>query len=333
MIKIVFFGTPYYVIPILEALHKTFKERGVSPIEAVITQSPKPVGRKQILEYSAVDTWAHSKNIPIYFDADKLVKEKIKADVGILASYGDMIPSKVINYFKYGILVVHPSLLPDFRWGSPVPGALVTGTNPSGSTIIKMDDKWDHGPILTQFKEEILLSDNYQTLRDRLFERSAEVLVQALPAYLMGKINLKAQDDSKASFARMIKKEDAFVPPEILWSVISGQWFDKRIEMNVGFLKIGKLPYTTQCTPTTIHNFIRAMTPWPGAWTTVKLQSGRVKLLKRLKILKAHFDKTPSTIHHSLTTKLVLDLVQLEGKTPVSWEQFKEGYPKFEFSS
>jgi methionyl-tRNA formyltransferase len=321
--QIVFFGTPYYVIPILESLHKEFKEHGVSPIAAVVTQMPKPSGRQQTLQYSEVDSWAHKKDIPIYFDATKLVQEGIKADVGVLASYGEKIPEEVIGYFPKGILVVHPSLLPQFRWGSPVPAAIVTDTNPTGSTIIKMDEKWDHGPIVAQFKEEINEDDNYQTLRDRLFARSAEVLSQALPAYLNGKIKLKPQNDKEASFARMIKKEDAFIPPEILRSVLGGQWSMKKIEIKVEFLNIGKLPYKVRCTPSTVHNLIRAMTPWPGAWTLLRTSASE-KQAKRLKILKSH-------VLHSASPQLVLDLVQLEGKNPVTWKQFTVGYPNYLF--
>src|SRR3989344_8143411 len=183
--RIIFFGTPYYVLPILDALNKACKERsGESPIAGVVTQPPKPVGRKKILQYSAVDKWAHKRSIKILRDLD--IKNFPKADIGILASYGNIIPKEVINHFPQGILVIHPSLLPEFRWSSPVPAAIVTNKNPTGVTIFKMDEKWDHGPIVTSVKEDVSQTDTYQTLRDRLFERSASILVHALPAYIKG---------------------------------------------------------------------------------------------------------------------------------------------------
>lgn len=326
--RIVFFGTPYYVLPILEALHKAFKERGESPIEAVVTQPPRPTGRKKELEYSAVDKWAHKRDIPIYFDSSKIISNKTKADVGILASYGEKIPEEVIKYFDHGILVIHPSLLPKFRWGSPVPAAIVTNSNPTGVTIIKMDEKWDHGPIITQFKEDITDDDNYESLRDRLFARSAEVLVQALPAYISGKIRPKPQDDTKASFARMITKEDAFIPPKYLEKVINGQ--HPLSSWKIDFIKIEGSSYNLQPNSYNLYLFIKAMSPRPGAWTEVKLQSGKDlpagrqgTKIQRLKILKAHISHPTSNISH-----LILDTVQLEGKNPVTWEQFKEGYPE-----
>src|SRR5512146_3102875 len=166
--KIVFFGTPYYVLPVLTKLHKKFVTGpGKSPIVAVVTQSPKPVGRKQILTYSPVDKWAHERGIETHYSSSELAMDKIEADIGILASYGEIIRKEVINLFPQGILVIHPSLLPKYRGTSPCPTAIADGETITGVSIIKMDEKMDHGPIVTQFKEEILPSDTGDSLRDR----------------------------------------------------------------------------------------------------------------------------------------------------------------------
>ena len=190
--KIVFFGTPEYVLPILTAVHKKFVTGpGKSPIAAVVTQPPKPIGRKQILTYSPIDKWAHEHKIPIYYRAGELLENPTEATLGILASYGEIIRKDVINLFPQGILVIHPSLLPKYRGASPVPAAIMNGDSITGCSIIRMDEKMDHGPIISQFKEEILSSDNAETLRNRLFEKSADVLTEMLPAYIQGKIKLK----------------------------------------------------------------------------------------------------------------------------------------------
>lgn len=147
-----------------------------------------------------------------------------------------------------------------------------------------MDEKMDHGPIITQFKEEILPEDNAVTLRDRLFARSAEVLVEMLPAYTQGKITLKKQDDNNATFTKLMRKED-------------------------GYININEK------SPEEVERFIRAMQPWPGAWTLVRLNP-EDPAKRRLKLLKSHIDNG----------KLVIDEVQLEGKNPVSWKQFNDGY-------
>lgn len=325
--NIVFFGTPKYVLPVLDKLHKTFKSKShESPIVAVVTQPPKPSGRKHKLEYSAVDTWANKRKIPIYFESTKLVKDKVKADIGIIASYGEIIPKEVIDYFPKKILNIHFSSLPKFRGASPVHAALVTGEKEIGVTIFIIDEKLDHGPIISQFKEEILPEDTVSSIRDRLFKRTAEVLITLLPAYMEGKIKPRDQEHSSATYTRMIKKDHAFIPPEYLNATLQGQSFKGGWKMP--FVK----DLEVKPTPEVVERFIRAMLPWPIAWTYVQLNpESQLPNLKRLKILKAHLEEKPS-LKGQKSKILVLDQVQLEGKNPVSWEQFKQGYPKLKFS-
>src|SRR3989344_5192274 len=268
--KIIFFGTPDYVLPILTTLHKKFvTSPGTSPIVAVVTQSPKPVGRMQIKTYSPVDKWAHQHNIDTRYDFNSDLPD---ADFGVVASYKGLLPEKVINRFPHGILVVHPSLLPSFRWGSPVPAAIVTNTNPTGVTIMKMDEKFDHGPIVSASKEEINDSDTSETLRNRLFEKSAAILAELMDPYLKGKIKPKEQHHVLATFASEIKKDDAFIKPEYLRAAIEGESLNKKWE--ISFIK----DYSQDVTPENIERFIRAMQPWPQAWTL--FNGKRLKLLK-----------------------------------------------------
>lgn len=320
--KIVFFGTPEFVIPILDRLYKVFKPKsGESPIVAVVTQPPKPSGRKRLLKYSAVDTWAHKKKIPIYFDARKLIEDKVEADIGIIASYGEIIPKEVIDYFPNGILNIHFSLLPKFRGASPVQAAIVAGEKEIGVTIFKIDEKLDHGPIVSQFKEEILPTDTTSSLRARLFSRTSEVLTFLLPAYLQGKIKLREQDHKKATYTKILKKDDAFIPQEFLQACLQGK--TKETTWKIDFIK----DFEIKPTPEVIERFIRAMQPWPIAWSKIRTKNQE----RRIKILKAHLEPLSATSNQPPATKLVLDEVQLEGKTKVSWQQFKQGYPEAEF--
>lgn len=280
--KIVFFGTPEYVLPILKAVHKKFVTGpGVSPIVAVVTASPKPVGRKQILNYSPIDKWSHERKIPCYYSAAELLDENLDAEIGILASYGEIIRREVINLFPQGILVIHPSLLPKYRGASPVPEAIKDGETKTGVSIIKMDEKMDHGPIVTQFEDDILPTDTSQTLRDRLFARSADVLVETLMPYIKQKIKPKTQDDNEATYTKLLTKQDGFID-------------------------------LSASEPVYAERFIRAMQPWPSAWTILPNE-------KRLKLLKSHLGEGGN---------LVLDEVQLEGKDPVSYKQFSQAYPE-----
>lgn len=319
--RIVFFGTPDYVLPVLTSLHKTFKGKSTdSPIAAVVTQKPRPAGRKQTLAYSPIDTWAHKKNVPKYYHGNDLLENKLKADVGILASYGAIIPKKVINIFPYGILNIHLSLLPKFRGASPVRATLVTGDE-SGVTIIKIDEKLDHGPIISQFQEKVKAQDTTDSLRARLFSKSAEVIKILLPAYLKGKITLKEQDHKSATFTTLVKKADGFIPPKYLRVALKGEKI--KGEWKIPFIK----NYSLNPTPYTLERFIRAMQPWPVSWTYVQLNAKlKTQNSKRLKILKAHLEPFQATSYKLPAAKLVLDGVQLEGKNPVSWKQFQEGY-------
>jgi len=312
--KIVFFGTPDYVLPILRQLYKSFRDKNEKlPIAAVVTQQPKPVGRSQSLEYSPVDKWAHKKNIPIFFESKELVDQNVQADVGILAAYGRIIPNEVLNYFPHGILNIHPSLLPKYRGATPVRSSIVAGNTKTGLTIIKLDNKLDHGPIIAQYKEDVLTKDTAETLRNRLFAKSAEILTTLLPAYVSGKINPREQDHKQASFTSEVKKTDALIPSKYLEAALQGKTI--KDDWDIAFIK----DFTIHPTPESIFNFIRSMEPWPTAWTQVELNSKiKNQKSKRLKILKAHIENS----------KLVLDEVQLEGKNPVSWKQFMQGYPK-----
>ncbi len=281
--KIVFFGTPDYVLPILKALHKKYVTGpGKSPIVAVVTASPKPVGRKQILSYSPIDKWAHEHKLPIFYTANDLIDANLDFELGVLASYGEIIKKEVIDLFTQGILVIHPSLLPKYRGASPVPSAIKNGDTITGVSIIRMDEKMDHGPIIASFKEEIDANETAEELRDRLFEKSAAVLTEALEPYIKQKIKPKKQNEEEATYTKLLTKQDGFID------------------------------LTKNQKPETIHQFIRAMSPWPGAWTYLSDQ-------KRLKLIKSHLEDG----------KLVLDTVQLEGKEPVSYKQFKAAYPQY----
>lgn len=277
--KIIFFGTPDFVVPIAEGLYKAFRTSREKGVVAVVTQPPKPTGRKKILEYSPIDKWAFDRKIQICHDFSDLPE----ADLGVVAAYGRIMPKSVIDHFPFGVINIHPSLLPKYRGASPIQGALANGDAQTGVTIIKMDELMDHGPIVSSFKEDILPTDTNETLRSRLFERTVDFLVNLIPNYVNGKINLKPQDHDQATFTKIINKEDGFVK----------NIFEE---------------------PTKTYNLFRAYTPWPGIWTKVRIGND----VFRLKVLGCHLEGE----------EIVLDQVQLEGKNPVSWQDFKKGHPQ-----
>lgn len=314
--KIVFFGTPAYCLPILNKIQKVFKVKLHDvPIVAVVTQKPKPVGRKEFITYSVVDTWAFKREIPVYHSVEDFFKKKIYADLGVVVAYGEILSKETISYFPCGILNVHPSLLPKFRGASPLQSAIASGDLLTGATIIKIDEKMDHGPIVSQFTEEIQESDNSKILGDRIFERAAQVLVDLIPAYTKGKISLKSQNDKDATYTTLLKKEHGFIPPKYLKEAIEGK--TSKEDWNIEFMK----DFSMKPTPENIERFVKAVSPWPGAWTFVFIDSMK-KEQKRLKLIEAELTEG----------KLLPKTLKLEGKLEVTWKEFKKGYPSFSFS-
>ncbi len=290
--KIIFFGTPDYVLPVLNALHKAYDTPHETNLIAVVTQPPRPVGRKKFMTYSAVDSWAHDRHGVVTireFDLRKFPE----ADLGIVAAYGRIIPAAIIKKFKFGILNIHPSLLPKYRGASPIQTAILEGETEIGVSIIKMDEKMDHGQVVSYFKDEILPDDTNDSLRRRLFKRSADFLINLIPSYVGGKVRLKKQDEIQATITKILSKQDGFIEPKTLAGALEGKGIEE------------------------VERRVRAMYPWPIAWTYVVI--GEEKL--RFKILKAHIE----------FEKLILDEVQLEGKDKVSWEQFRQGHSEFGF--
>lgn len=306
--KIVFFGTPDYVVPVLEKLSRAYnKPNQERQLIAVVTQPPSPVGREKKIERSAVDNWAYKHKVDVLFEFDDIQE----ADLGIVAAYGKIIPQEVLDKFSHGLINLHFSLLPDLRGASPVHASIILGKEKAGVTFFKLDEKMDHGLIISQFSEYIETNDTVEALRHRLSARSAEVLETLIPAYISGKINLKSQDHEKATYSRVITKEHGFVPPKSLSAALKGKQITE--PWDIGFIS----GYEITGSAETIERFIRAMNPWPSAWTLIKINDQEL----RLKLLKAHIDYK----------KLVLDEVQLEGKNPVIWEQFQEGYKEATF--
>ena len=256
------------------------------------------------------------KALPAKTNNQEIIKQvkKFAPSVGVLASYGKILPREILAVPKHGILNIHPSLLPEFRGPAPVPMAILSGKTATGVSITKMDEQVDHGPILAQFKMEIYPEDTSQKLLEKCFTAGAQVLVTVLPSYLDGEIELRPQDHSKATFTPKLAKENGYLPLKILKNAIEGKtgkisrWPSKAVK-NSGNLEKYHLATLTD-------RFIRAMTPWPGTFTKIKINHQT----KRLKILKAHLENK----------KLILDKVQLESKNPVSFKQFCEGYPETE---
>ena len=272
-LKIIFFGTPDFTVPILKTLQENFNLVGV------VTSPDKKVGRKQILTPSAVaEASQNSQVIKTEAFNDQTVQQikELKPDLFVVAAYGKLIPQKVLEIPRAGALNVHPSCLPKYRGASPIQNAILNNEREICLSIIQMDEKMDHGPVI--FTKEFLLShnDNFQTLSTKLFDEASEILPEIIADFVQEKITPQPQNDEKATFTSLVKKED-------------------------GYFDINTPP-----SPEDLDKLIRAYYPWPNAWTK---WNG--------KIVKFYPGK----------------LVQIEGKNPVKFEDFLNGYPDFPLKS
>lgn len=236
--KVVFLGTPDFAVPSLKAL-VTDPDIDVA---AVITQPDRPAGRGQKLTAPPVKQTALAVGVPLYQfrrirdNPEALaVLEKTEAKACIVAAFGQILPAGFFDAPPCGTLNVHASVLPAYRGASPVVHAILNGDSETGVTIMKIDAGMDTGGILSVRWTPIPPEATAGELEAALAEQGARLLLPTLKQYLAGELEVTPQSDEAASYAPRIKKEDGRI-----------DWLGSAAE---------------------VHNRIRAMNPWPGAFT------------------------------------------------------------------
>lgn len=217
--KLVFFGTEDFSATSLHAL----LEAGYD-ITAVVTKSDSKSGRGQKLSPPAVKVIAESHGIKILQPKNVASSESelklLKPNLGILVSYGKIIPASVMNLFPLGIVNVHPSLLPVWRGPSPIESAILAGDKLTGVSLMKLTTGMDEGPVFATAELELDGSETSPQLYERLARIGADLLKSSLPAIISGSLQPKAQDDSIASYSRLLKKQDGLIdfhePSEVI---------------------------------------------------------------------------------------------------------------------
>ena len=215
-------GTPQIAATILEALIR-------SPYQVVVvyTQPDRPSGRKQQFTPSPVKELAIKHQIPIVqpevLKSAEVVRElaSFKAELIIVAAFGQILPKEALSVPKLGCLNVHPSLLPRHRGPSPVADALLCGEPFTGVTTMLMDEGMDSGPILTQSRIAISSIDTTGSLTAKLAYVGAGLLMETIPKWLGGEVEAKPQDESQVTYSRLISNKDSEVdwhlPAVELW--------------------------------------------------------------------------------------------------------------------
>src|SRR3989338_10752110 len=135
-----------------------------------------------------------------------LVDTLKEADLGVVASYGHILSKEELNYPKFGCINVHPSLLPKYRGPSPIQSSILNGDQTSGTTIIKMDEEIDHGPIIYQETIELSSIDNFDILSKKMFQLSADKLPKIIKDFAAGRIKLRLQNHAIATFCNRLTR-------------------------------------------------------------------------------------------------------------------------------
>lgn len=202
--NIVFMGTPYFAVPILEKLNE------ISPINLVVTQPDKRVGRKQEFTYSPVKLFALRHNLEVFqpknikTDYQRIID--INPDIIVTAAYGQMIPAELIDH--YTMVNIHGSLLPKYRGGAPVQRAIMNGDTTTGVTLMYMAQKMDSGSIIAQSEISIEEDDTTTSLMKKLSYVGRDLLVEDLEDILNKQIDPILQDESLVTFAYNLNKKD-----------------------------------------------------------------------------------------------------------------------------
>lgn len=308
-LKIVFMGTATFSQAVLEKLI----DEGYN-INLVVTQPDRMVGRKRQIKMPEVKEVALKHDIPVFQPVK--IKEDYQAvidmnpDLIITAAYGQMIPQAILDTPRLGCINVHASLLPKYRGGAPVHYAILNGDEKTGVTIMYMVKKMDAGNIIYQKETAIEPDETVGELYDRLSFIGAEALIEALPDIINGTNQSIVQDEALVTYSPVITRE----------------------QEKIDFHKPAQ----------DVHNQIRGLNPWPGAYTTyqgktVKIYGGFVHNCENARTHHAH--QKPGTIvkifKDAIGVKVedgvyIITEFQLEGKRRMLVKDYLNGHNIFE---
>lgn len=233
-LRIIFMGTPDFAIPSLSALIKNTDLE----IVGVFTQTDKSAGRGKLMTTPPIKQLAIQNNLPV-FQPLKIKTEtdnirSLKPDLIVVVAYGKIIPQEILDIPTYGCLNVHASLLPKYRGAACLNAPILNGDSETGITIMKMEAGLDTGPVLRQEKISLKGEENLEYVHDKLANLGAQILPEVIKGWINGNIKPIEQEESKASYIKMLSKEDGHI-----------NWNRPAEE---------------------IERMIRAYNPWPGTF-------------------------------------------------------------------
>lgn len=285
--KYVFFGTPEFSATILEKLIDAHM-----PPLAIVCNPDKPLGRKMVVTPPPTKEVLLREGLlgidilqPEEINAEFLSNLKsYEAEFYIVAAYAKILPAELLSTPRLGVIGVHPSILPKFRGASPIQSVILEGMTETGITLFLLDEKVDHGPVLSYAVYSMPAPHTYTDLNQILARLAGSLLVKTLPKFIEGSITPERQNDAEATFTRKFSTEDGYMDLQSLKTAIAG-----------GSLELANV----------FNRKIKALNPDPGVYTLIHA--------KRLKLLTSKVEDG----------KLILGVVQLEGKKPTSFSQYQ----------
>ena len=299
--RVIFMGTPEFAVGTLEHLVEAKHE-----VIAVVTQPDKLKGRGKTMQFTPVKEKALEYNIPVYQpvkvrDEEFLeVVRELNPDVIVVVAFGQILPKALLDIPKYGCVNVHGSLLPKYRGAAPIEWAIIDGENETGITTMLMDVGLDTGDMLLKATTEITSEDTGGSLRERMAEIGANLLIETLAGLENGTIIPEKQDDSKSNYAKMLTKT------------------------------LGNMDFTKSACE--LERLIRGLNPWPSAYTKL---DGKTLKVWVADVYNENKDVAPGTItgitKNTIEVQtgdgiLALKEIQLEGKKRMTVDAFLRGY-------
>ena len=261
--RVLFWGTPEFALPSLRALLGEGHE-----VVGVVTQPDRPAGRGRVLQTPPVKRVALAEGIPVLqperargpeFEAQ--VRE-LAPELSVVVAYGQILKREILDLPPRGSINVHASLLPELRGAAPINWAIIRGHEVTGVTVMRMVERMDAGPVILQVQEPILPDESASDLANRLSELGAQALVEALALIEVGEAREVEQDESRATYAPRLEREDA----RIDWGLDAEE----------------------------VSRWIRGLDEVPGGWSTVRERE--VKVYRPLPMPDWEHDEEPGTV-------------------------------------
>lgn len=301
--NIVFFGTSEFAIPTLRSLLDSTHK-----ILAVVTQPDRKKGRRLKLSPPPTKVLALAKLIPVHQPQDASGRESIgylkglDADLFVVVSFGQILKREVLSIPKFYSINLHGSLLPRYRGAAPTNWAIINGDEISGVTVIKMDERMDEGDIILKKEMKIDRDDTNITLSEKLSDLGVVTLLEAVKLVNAKSAAFTKQDNSQATYAPKLSKEDGLI-----------DWKSDAVK---------------------IHNKVRGLLPWPGAYTHFE---GRILKIWNTEISAssregAKFGEVIDIVKgkgiavHADGGDLIIKYLQLEGKKILDADSFLRGH-------